>query len=76
MDPSFWSRHWSDADSDVASAFRRFTADDVRPLAVALGIEDPLVTDYESLENRVYGVGRLDQPGDVIKLYRPGRWSR
>lgn len=59
----------------MAEAFRRLTPHDVVPLVASLGLPAGPVTDYESLENRVYGFGPPDGPGVVVKLYRPGRWS-
>ncbi|MEN0061050.1 MAG: phosphotransferase [Myxococcota bacterium] len=73
MDPDFWLAHWTDGAPAAAQRFHTLNARDVLPL---VRTQVPMrFTDYESLENRVYGFGPHDEPGPIIKMYRPGRWS-
>lgn len=74
MEPDVWLDHWSGGDPVVATRFRHLTPNDAASLMASQGLPDAPATDFESLENRVYGFGEGDA-GVVVKFYRPGRWS-
>jgi Ser/Thr protein kinase RdoA (MazF antagonist) len=59
-----------------ATPFAGLTPDAVLDAAEALGLAaDGRLFALNSYENRVYRVGRTDQPPVVLKFYRAGRWS-
>ena len=59
-----------------ATPFAGLTPDAVLDAADALGLEpDGRLFALNSYENRVYRLGRIDQPPVVLKFYRAARWS-
>lgn len=59
-----------------STPFAGLTPDAVLDAAEALGLSpDGRLFALNSYENRVYRVGRTDQPAVVLKFYRAGRWS-
>jgi Ser/Thr protein kinase RdoA (MazF antagonist) len=59
-----------------ATPFAGLTPDAVLDAAEALGLApDGRLFALNSYENRVYRVGRTDQPPVVLNFYRAGRWS-
>src|SRR5258708_27707675 len=56
--------------------FSGLTPDAVLTAAEAVGLDpDGHVFALNSYENRVYRLGRRDEPPVVVKFYRAGRWS-
>ena len=75
-DPAWWPLHWGPGSADQEVAFAAFDGAVAASLVERSGFEpvgDPV--DLESMENRVFAVPVRDGT-KVIKLYRPGRWSR
>lgn len=75
MDVGFWRRQFGVGDAPGAQRFNALTPDDVVAWLQARDVRvDAVAFDYDSWENRVYGL-QSSLGHVVVKVFRPGRWS-
>ena len=67
----FWVDHFAPPAPELQKTFVALTPPDCAEILEAIGAPQAVGTQYESPENRVFGFGEV-----VLKIYRPGRWSR
>lgn len=73
-----WAEHWSPGPPAIAERFNALDPAAVEALVRELGLGTLArpARSAQSVENRVYFAGLADGRELVLKLYRPGRWTR
>jgi len=75
--PRTWLQHWDRGPAELADRFNALEPSDGLSLLKSRGFgcpSDPV--NYDSVENRVFGYTLENADRIVLKVYRPGRWTR